>query len=157
VTGTFLFYARAVDPTMVTALSSIATEQANPIARTMEKCKQFLDYATMQDEEVITYRASDMKLAIHSDASCSYLGEPKAWSRAGGHYFCSEDVTDPADNGAVLTVATIIKQVMSSAAEAELGGLFINAKKAVPGGVGTQAATNTNTNRQFDGKWTHQQ
>ena len=131
-TGTFLFYARAVDPTMLTALSSIAAEQANPTARTMEKCKQFLDYATTQDEEVITYRASDMKLAIHSDASYSYLGEPKAWSRAGGHYFCSKDVTDPADNGAVLTVATIIKQVMSSAAEAELSGLFINAKKAVP-------------------------
>jgi hypothetical protein len=130
VTGTFLFYARAVDPTMLTALSSIASEQANPTARTMEKCKQFLDYAATQGEAVITYRASDMKLAIHSDAS--YLSEPKARSRAGGHFFCSENVADPADNGAVLTVATIIKQVMSSAAEAELGGLFINAKKAVP-------------------------
>jgi hypothetical protein len=32
----------------------------------------------------------------------------------------------------VHTVAKIIKAVMSSAAEAELGGLFINAKTAVP-------------------------
>eukprot|EP00956_Cyclotella_meneghiniana_P010727 scaffold15031_cov47-Cyclotella_meneghiniana.AAC.1 len=130
VTGTFLFYARAVDPTMLTALSSLASEQANPTERTMEKCKQFLDYAASQEEAVITYRKSDMVLAIHSDAS--YLSEPQARSRVGGHHFCSEDVPDPADNGALHTEYGIIKAVMSSAAEAELGGLFINAKKAVP-------------------------
>jgi hypothetical protein len=71
-----------------------------------------------------------MVLAIHSDAS--YLSEPKARSRAGGHFFMSENVADPNDNGAVHTIAKIIKAVMSSAAEAELGGLFINAKAAVP-------------------------
>ena len=71
-----------------------------------------------------------MVLAIHSDAL--YLSEPKARSRAGGHFFCSEDVPDPPDNGAVHTVAKIIKAVMTSAAEAELGGLFLNAKSAVP-------------------------
>ena len=130
VTGTFLFYARAVDATMLTALSSLASEQSAPTQRTMEKCKQFLDYAATQEDAVLTYRKSDMVLAIHSDAS--YLSEPKARSRAGGHYFLSENVNDPNDNGAVHTVAKIIKAVMSSAAEAELGGLFINAKTAVP-------------------------
>jgi hypothetical protein len=130
VTGTFLFYARAVDTTMLTALSSLAAEQCNPTERTMEKCKQFLDYAATQEDAVITYRKSDMVLAIHSDAS--YLSEPKARSRAGGHFFLSENTQDPNDNGAVHTVAKIIKAVMSSAAEAELGGLFINAKTAVP-------------------------
>jgi hypothetical protein len=59
------------------------------------------------------------------------LSEPKARSRAGGHFFLSENDTDPRDNGAVHTVAKITKAVMSSAAEAELGGLFINAKTAV--------------------------
>jgi hypothetical protein len=39
VTGTFLFYARAVDATMLTALSSLAAEQCNPTERTMQKCK----------------------------------------------------------------------------------------------------------------------
>jgi hypothetical protein len=93
VTGTFLFYARAVDPTMLTALSSLAAEQCNPTERTMEKCKQFLDYAATQEDAVITYRKSDMVLAIHSDAS--YLSEPKALSRAGGHFFLSKNDTDP--------------------------------------------------------------
>jgi hypothetical protein len=96
----------------------------------MEKVKQFLDYASTQEDAVITYKASDMVLAIQSDAS--YLSEPKARSRAGGHFFMSANEEDPRDNGAVHTVAKIIKAVMSSAAEAELGGLFINAKMAVP-------------------------
>ena len=37
----------------------------------------------------------------------------------------------PRNNGAVLNISQIIRAVMSSAAEAELGALFINAKMAV--------------------------
>ena len=70
-----------------------------------------------------------MVLAVHSNAS--YLSEPNARSRVGGHFFLSNDDTIMPNNGAVLTVAQIIKTVMSSAAEAELGGLFINAREAV--------------------------
>jgi hypothetical protein len=115
---------------MLTALSSLAAEQCNPTERTMEKCKQFLDYAATQEDAVITYQKSDMVLAIHSDAS--YLSKPKARSRAGGHFFLSKNDNDPRDNGSVHTVAKIIKAMMSSAAIAELGGLFIIAKTAVP-------------------------
>ena len=49
----------------------------------------------------------------------------------GGHFFLSSNVQNPQNNGAVLTIAQIIDAVMSSAAEAELGALFINAKEAV--------------------------
>jgi hypothetical protein len=37
----------------------------------------------------------------------------------------------PPNNGAILMNTTIIKAVMSSAAEAELGALYLNAKEAV--------------------------
>eukprot|EP00804_Cyclotella_cryptica_P014503 CCRYP_004803-RB/>CCRYP_004803-RB protein AED:0.47 eAED:0.47 QI:0/0/0/1/0/0/2/0/177 len=70
-----------------------------------------------------------MILAVHSDAG--YLNENEARSRAGGHHFLSENVPFPPNNGAVHNVAKIIKAVMSSAAEAETGGLYINARKAV--------------------------
>ena len=63
---------------MLTALSALASEQANPTEATVHKCKQFLDYAASQEEAVVTYKASDMKLAIHNDTS--YLSEPKARS-----------------------------------------------------------------------------
>jgi hypothetical protein len=70
-----------------------------------------------------------MILAIHSDAS--YLSEPKAQSRAGGHFFLSSDTTIPANNGAILNIAHIIKHVMSSATKAELAALYIMAREAV--------------------------
>jgi hypothetical protein len=129
VTGTLLYYSRAVDPTMLVALNAIATQQAAPTQKTMERVKQLLDYCASQEEAIITYHASDMILAIHSDAG--YLNESKARSRAGGHFFLSSDVQNPPNNGAILTIAQIIDAVMSSAAEAELGALFINAKEAV--------------------------
>jgi len=129
VMGTLLYYARAVDSTILTALSAIAIEQANPTEQTRAKVKQLLDYCATQDEAVLTYHASNMILAVHSDAG--YCNETKSRSRAGGHFFLSDDVDNPPNNGAILTIATIIKAVMSSAAEAELGALFINAKEAV--------------------------
>ena len=130
VTGVFLFYSRAVDSTMLTALSSIAPEQSTPAENTMKKCKQFLDYAASQEEAILTYTKSDMFLAIHSDAY--YLSESKARSRAGGHWFIAGHEEIPASDGEVMNVSQIIKAVMSSAAEAELGALFINCKLAVP-------------------------
>ncbi len=42
----------------------------------MEKCLQYLDYAATQDNAILTYKASNMILAIHSGAS--YLSEWKA-------------------------------------------------------------------------------
>ena len=43
----------------------------------------------------------------------------------------SANVDNPPNNGAVLNMSQIIKSVMSSAAEAELGALYINACEAV--------------------------
>ena len=44
----------------------------------------------------------------------------------------SNNGEDPADNGAVLNIAQLIKAVMSSAAEAEIGALFLNSRQAIP-------------------------
>jgi len=115
---------------MLAALGSIATQQATPTENTLKKIKQLLDYAATHPDAAVTYRASDMILAAHSDAS--YLSETKARSRAGGHFFLDSDIAYPNDNGAVLTIAQIIKTVMSSAAEAELGALYINCREAIP-------------------------
>jgi hypothetical protein len=71
-----------------------------------------------------------MVLILHSNAS--YLSEPKAQSRAGGHFFMSSNIINPHNNGAVRNISQIIKAVMSLAAEAELGALYINAHKAIP-------------------------
>ena len=128
--GTFLYYARAIDCTMLVALSAIATEQQAPTQHTLDRVHQFLDYTASQDTAIVSYAPSDMILAVHSDAS--YLSVKKARSRVGGHFFMSSDVEHPPNNGAVHTIAQIIKAVMASAAEAEIGALYLNAREVIP-------------------------
>ena len=84
-----------------------------------------MDYIATQEDSVITYTNSDMKLAVHSDAI--YLSEPKARGQSGGHFFLSNEATIPQNNGAVLNIAHIIKHVMTSATESEIAALYIMA------------------------------
>eukprot|EP00957_Ditylum_brightwellii_P040472 3063140-Ditylum_brightwellii.AAC.1 len=69
-----------------------------------------------------------MILQVHSDAS--YLSEPKAPSRAGG-YFYHGNMQPHLMNGPLLVLSQILRNVMASAAEAELVALFKNEKEAV--------------------------
>ena len=71
-----------------------------------------------------------MILTAHFDAA--YLNVPQARSRSGAHIMLSENTPMPSLNGPVLTIAQIIKNVMSSAAEAELSGLFVCANTMIP-------------------------
>ena len=81
VLGTFMYYPRAVDSTILVALSAIATEQQEPTKKTLERVHQFLDYCASNDNAILTYKPSDMVLSVHSDAS--YLSVSKARTRAG--------------------------------------------------------------------------
>ncbi len=89
-----------------------------------------LDYVVTYPNDGIVYRASDMLLCAHADASC--LTETKSRSRARAHIYLLEDDPIPRFNDAVLTIATEIKFVMALAAKAELAALFIAACKMVP-------------------------
>ncbi len=115
--------------TLLCPISAIASQSANPTEKTLELTHHLLDYLGTQEEEILTYSASETVLAAHSNAS--YLSKPNARSRAGGHFSLSSDSTIPQNNGAVLNIAHIIKHVMSTATEAELAGLYIMARKAV--------------------------
>ena len=115
---------------MLVVISEIDSGQAAPTEETMKKMLKFSDYVALHPDGILTSSASNMVLNVHSDAS--YLTEPKARSRAGGHFFMSDDSPDAQNNGAVHNTAQIIKRVMSSAAEAEIGALFINSRQAIP-------------------------
>ncbi len=111
VADTLLYYVRAVESTILPALSAVATEQANPLKKMRARIKQLLDYCATQDKAVLAYKASKMILAVHRDAG--YCDKKKLQSRAGGHIFLSNNNKFPPNNGAIITVATIIKAVMS--------------------------------------------
>ena len=130
IVGTFLFYSRAVDPTMLTALSIIATEQTQGTNTTKEKAEHFLKYAASHPNANIKYYKSDMVLKIHSDAS--YLSERQGRSRAGGHfYFGNKDDQANPPNGTILNTTGILANIMSAASEAEATALFTNMKEGV--------------------------
>jgi hypothetical protein len=85
VTGSVLYYARSVDPTILMPLNEIATEQTKATEKTQAATNQLLDYLATYPDTTIRHHASDMILHIHSDAS--YLSVSNAISRLGGMFF----------------------------------------------------------------------
>ncbi len=69
IVGSILYYARAVDMTVLMALSTIVSEQTKGTERTLEKAYQVLDYLATHPNAVVRFRASDMVMNIHLDAS----------------------------------------------------------------------------------------
>jgi hypothetical protein len=59
VIGTSLYYARCVNSTMLVALGSIATQQANPTKNTMKKVQNFLDNASTHPDAIVTYQSRE--------------------------------------------------------------------------------------------------
>jgi hypothetical protein len=129
ISGTFLYYGRAVDPCILPALNELASEQAAPTTDTILKANMLMDYLHTYPHAVIRYYASDMLLKITSDAA--YLVQPKARSRAAVHYHLGWHNSDRT-NGALDVLCQTIKNVVSSAAEAETGGIYIGGKHACP-------------------------
>ena len=128
VCGTFLYYARAVDCTMLHALNDLATRVTDGTQTTMKALQHFLDYCATYPEATVLYRASDMILHNHSDAA--YLVATQARSRAAGYTFCGNKLHNKQIiNGPISIIAKIIKGVMSSAAEAEVAALYMNARE----------------------------
>ena len=128
--GSLLYYARAVDNKLLATLSTISSHQAKATENTAKAVHQLLDYVATYPADGITYRASNMVLAAHSDAS--FLTEPGSRSRAGAHIFLSENDPIPRPNGPVLSISQTIKFVMASAAEAELAASYITAREMIP-------------------------
>ncbi len=129
IVGVFLFYARAVDPLMITAINKIGSSQADATTNVFAQINRFIAYASRFPNSAMCIRASDMKLYGHSDAS--YLSEPDSRSRAGGYLFLGECKPGGTPNAAIQYFSVIISTVVSSATEAEYAALFMTGQSAV--------------------------
>jgi hypothetical protein len=111
VVGSFLYYAWAVNPTILMALSDIVTQQATLTKNTRKQVKQFLDYMWTHPDAKICYRASDMILNVHFNAS--YLSAPCTCSHISVYFFLGSLPinSNPIKlNGAIHTIiCTILK------------------------------------------------
>jgi len=128
--GSLLYYARAVDHTILMTVNDLASQQSKATVRTEEKIEKLLNYVATHPNGSITYRKSAMILVVHSDAS--YLSAPGARSRAGGYFFLDKHspTFQHAINAPIHVECRIMKNVLSSATEAEIGAIFLNCQQA---------------------------
>eukprot|EP00957_Ditylum_brightwellii_P211491 15366227-Ditylum_brightwellii.AAC.1 len=125
--GMFLWYGQIVDLTLLSALNDILAQQAAPTEQIVKELDHFLNYMWAYPNATVRFHASDVILHIHSNAA--YMVLPEARSRAGGYFYLSFTPTPNADaplNGAIYNKCSTTLNVMGSAAEAEVGGLYIN-------------------------------
>jgi hypothetical protein len=160
ITGSVLYYSRSVDPAVLMALNDIATEQTAATEKTKTAAGQLLDYLATHPDAKIRFQASYMIFNIHSDAS--YLSVSKDRSRVGGLFYLGYNPPNQDKlNGSILNVASVIKNVVASAAESEVGACFQNAQTAAPpshhrAGTRTQSTSNSSQNGQFHSLWHNQ-
>jgi hypothetical protein len=116
---------------MLTALNDMSSQQAHPTVKVKDKLQTLMDYANTYPNIFLRYYASDMQLHIDTDAA--YLVLPKAKSRIAGYYRLLDKDTSKYDkNGAIMIECRTLRNVVTSAAEAETHGVFYNAKQAIP-------------------------
>ena len=128
-----MYYGRAVDNTILTAINDISAVQAQPTENTLQKIQMLLDYLNTYPNARVRFYASDMVLKVDSDAA--YLVAPKAKSRIAGFFYCSRrpTINNPlaSINGPVHVECRTLRHVVTSAAEAETAALFYNAQTAL--------------------------
>jgi hypothetical protein len=125
IVGAFLFYSRAVDVTMLTAVNDLASPGGPPTERMLAMADRLLAYAATHPDNELRFYESDMILEIQADAS--YLSRSNARSVAGGIvYLVTKGVVGPAaqPNGAVSALSQAIDVVVASVGEAQYGAVF---------------------------------
>jgi hypothetical protein len=99
--------------------------------KTQASTNQLLDYLATHPDAVIRYHASNMILHIHSDAS--YLSVSNARSCLGGLFFLEHKSPEQDKlNGSIINASSIIKNVVASAADSEVGACFHNTQSDAP-------------------------
>ena len=109
----------------------------------MNACTMLLDYAATYPLAIIRYHASSM--ALNTDTDAAYLVLPNARSRYAANHILSDTPSLPPEipnlkpNGAILTVCKTIRNVMTSAAEAETAGVYGNGQEIIAIHISLQA------------------
>jgi hypothetical protein len=128
IVGSLLYYARAVDATILPAVCALACDQAAPTLDTMVAAERLLGYVAKFPLATITFFPSDMLLLAHSDAS--YLSRTNSGSVAGGFHFLGKENDPTFFNGPIFCVSTLIPVIVAAVSEAEYAAVFGNAQYA---------------------------
>jgi hypothetical protein len=130
IVGSLLYYARAVNNKLLVVLSAIAACQAKATVATEQAVNLLLNYVASYPNDGIVHGASNIIVCAHTDAG--FLHKTSSCSRAGAHIYLLENDPILQFNGAILSIAQIIKFVMAFAAKSELAALFFTAREMIP-------------------------
>jgi hypothetical protein len=134
VVGKCLYYGRIVAPLIECATNKIGSVQAKPTERVLKAALRLCQYLAHHPDHSITYRPSNMRLVIHTDAG--HNSESNSRSRAGGAFFLGDptftgpNTSDPTRvNGCIATLCSIIPTVCQASAESEYAAAYMNAQR----------------------------
>ena len=141
IVGSLLYFARCIDSTILATLGSTGPTISDRKERVAAMAAYLLNFCANNHNPKVRYYDSDMQLCGHTDAS--YLSVSKARSCAAAYFYLSTDngALLPPDhkskltarpNGAIHVMSTVIRQVLSSTTEAEVGATFYGCQDAVP-------------------------
>ena len=129
IVGVMLYYARAVDGTMLPAVNYIGSRQARPTQRVMDDAMRLMAYAAAFPNNELVFTACDM--ILYGQADCSFLSRPEARSVAGGIEYLGNKGQPTQINGAIHAFSSIIPVVVASVAEGEYGAGYMLATHAI--------------------------
>eukprot|EP00957_Ditylum_brightwellii_P096430 7344296-Ditylum_brightwellii.AAC.1 len=128
--GIFLWYGQIIDLMLLPALNAISAQQVEPTVQMVKELDHFLNFMWTYPNTVVHFHTSNMSLHIHSNAA--YMVLPEAHSRVRGYFYLSSTLTPTNNvplNSAIHNECSSIRNVMGSAAEAAVRGLYINCQR----------------------------
>ena len=102
IVGNFLYYALAVDSTILVSLRYLTSTQGNFTEKTYNAIVWLLNYADIHRTAVSRYNQSDLILQFHINVS--YFLSINVCRRSGRYHYTSDDSGDPLENGFVHNV-----------------------------------------------------
>ena len=131
ISGTYLYYGRGVDSSILPTLNEILTQQSAPTTGTTAKTDMLFDYLATHPDAKVRFYATNMYLYLESDAA--HLVLPRARIRCAVYYYLGDKLQSPTNKpaitGAVHVLCKTIPNVVSSAAEPKREVLLGNIRK----------------------------
>ena len=64
-----MYYARAIDSSMLSVLNQIGAQQSQPTIKVREKVQRLLDYANTHQDTLLRFYVSKIQLTVDSSAA----------------------------------------------------------------------------------------
>eukprot|EP00957_Ditylum_brightwellii_P206537 15348904-Ditylum_brightwellii.AAC.1 len=134
IVGTFLYYGRTIDSTILPTLNKISADQAKPTTNMAKQSTMLLDYLSTYPNAVLCFFAGSIQLHVNSNAA--YLVVNGAKSCITSYFYCASNPhtlnhNKMPHNAPILIECRTLKHVVCSTVEAECGALFHNNQTAM--------------------------